>query len=327
MSEVIAKRELLTQEEIEALLHGVEDVAEDLDPDGPAAADVKPYDLSSQDRVVKGRLPTLELVNEKFARLIKTSLYNLLRYPIDIGVGGVQVMKFSEYLQTLYVPTSINLVKIKPFVGVGLVVIDAKLVFRLVDQFFGGTSTQASPEGREFTPTETRIIRRVLECVFADLTQAWKGVLPIEITQVGAEVNPSLLNTFSANEIVLVNTYMAELDNGAGEIQLALPYAMLEPHRELLESAGQGKASEVDRRWVPNLERRILDARVTINCAIAQRDISLKEVLRLRAGDVIAVDVPDHHLVEANGIPAFMAKLGNARGNLALEFHEPFVSH
>ncbi|NJN50995.1 MAG: flagellar motor switch protein FliM [Gammaproteobacteria bacterium] len=323
----MSKRELLTQEEIEALLHVVDEGAVDADPDGPVAADVKTYDLASQDRVVKGRLPTLELVNEKFARLFKVSLNNLLRYPVDIGVGGVQIMKFSEYLQTLYVPTSINLIRVKPFAGTALAVMDAKLVFRLVDQFFGGSGTQASAEGRDFTPTESRIIRRVLECVYADLVQAWKGVLPIDIQQLGSEANPSLLNAFSANEIVLVNTYNAELDNGGGEIHLTLPYAMLEPYRELLESSGQGKASEVDKRWVPNLERRLLDARVNINCAIAERQISLKEVLRLREGDVIPIDVPDSHLVEANGVPAFMAKLGNARGNLALEFQEPYVLH
>ncbi len=327
MPDVTLKRELLTQEEIEALLKGVEEVDVDVDVDSPVNAEVKSYDLASQDRVVKGRLPTLELVNEKFARLFQSGLFNLLRYPADIGVGGVQILKFSEYVQSLYVPTSINVVRVKPFAGVGLVVIDAKLVFRLVDQFFGGTGGQAAAEGRDFTPTESRIIRRVLDCVYADLVTAWKGTLPIEIQQIGAEANPSLLNAFSGNEIMLVNTYSVELENGGGEIHLTLPYAMLEPYRELLERSGQNKTSEVDKRWSPNLERRLLDARVSINCSIAERQISLKEVLRLRAGDVIPIDVPDAHLVEANGVPTFMAKLGNARGNLALEYQEPIVSH
>jgi flagellar motor switch protein FliM len=327
MSEIIAKRELLTQDEIEALLHGVDEGDVDLQVDGSTQGEVKPYDLASQDRVVKGRLPTLELINEKFARVFKNSLYNLLRYPADIGVGGIQIMKYAEYVQTLYVPTSINVIRVKPLLGAALLVLDAKLVFRLVDQFFGGGGRQSNPEGREFTPTENRIVRRVLDCVYADLVQAWKGILPIEIQQTGTEVNPSLLNVFGPNDIMLSNTYNVEFENGGGEIHLVLPYAMLEPHRQILESAGQAKASEVDRRWVPNLERRLLDARVSINCAIAERDISLKDVLRLREGDVIPLDVPDVHVVEVNGVPAFVAKLGNSRGNLALEYQEPFVIH
>jgi len=326
MDAATAKRELLTQEEIDALLKGVGsgdvDTGEMVD-----SADVKPYDLASQDRVVRGRLPTLELVNEKFARFFRGTLYNLMRQATEIGAGGIQIMKYSEYAQSLYVPTSINLIRIKPLSGIAMLVLDAKFVVRLVDHFFGGDGRQVKAEGRDFTPTELRIISRVLEGIFGDLTLAWKGVLPIEIQYLGSEVNPALVNIVGPGEIMVVNSFHVELPSGGGEIQLTFPYAMLEPHRELLESSAQGKASEVDRRWQPNLERRLLDAKVALHCAIAEQELTLKDVLRLREGDVIGVDMPDQHVVYANGVPAFLAKLGNSRGNLALEYQDAIVSH
>jgi flagellar motor switch protein FliM len=140
-------------------------------------------------------------------------------------------------------------------------------------------------------------------------------------------VNPSLVNVVGADEIMVVNSFQVELDGSGGEIHFVFPYAMLEPHRERLENQGHSKTTEVDRNWLPNLQRRLLQAEVTVNCAIAERSLSLKEVLRLKEGDVIPVDMPDSHLVYANEVPAFYAKLGNSRGNLALEYQEPFVSN
>lgn len=320
----MANRELLSQEEIDALVKGAGDaVVDDTEPGFESSS----YDLASQDRVVRGRLPALELINEKFARFFKTSLYNLMRHSADIGVGGIQIMKYREYVQGLYVPTSMNILRIKPMTGVAMCVLDAKLVVRLVDRFFGGDGRQIKFEGREFTPTEHRIIVRLLEAALEDLKQAWKSAMPIEIQVIASEVNPSLVNVVGADEIIVVNSFHVEIEGGGGEVHFVFPYAMLEPHREGLESSGRGKTTEVDRNWSPNLQRRLLHAEVTVNCAVAQRSLSLKEVLRLKEGDVIPVDMPDAHLVFANGVPAFYAKLGNSRGNLALEYQDAFVAN
>ena len=320
----MANRELLTQEEIDALVRGAGETA---DAESAEQIETTSYDLASQDRVVRGRLPTLELINEKFARFFKSSLYDLMRHAADIAVGGIQIMKYREYVQGLYVPTSMNVLRIKPMTGVALCVLDAKLVVRLVDRFFGGDGRQIKFEGREFTPTEQRIIGRLVEAALEDLKRAWKPAMPIEIQVLASEVNPSLVNVIGADEIVVVNSFHVELDGSAGEIHFVFPYAMLEAQRERLDNSGQGKTTEVDRNWMPNLERRLLQAEVSVNCAIAQRNLSLKEVLRLKEGDVIAVDMPDVHLVYADDVPAFYAKLGNSRGNLALEYQEPFVSN
>jgi flagellar motor switch protein FliM len=143
----MAVQDLLSQDEIDALLHGVDDGLVETETDADPAS-VKSYDLTSQDRIVRGRMPTLEMINERFARYTRISMFNLLRRSADVAVGGVQVMKFGEYVHSLYVPTSLNLVKMKPLRGTSLFILDAKLVFKLVDNFFGGDGRHAKIEGR-----------------------------------------------------------------------------------------------------------------------------------------------------------------------------------
>ena len=156
----MAVQDLLSQDEIDALLHGVDDGLVETEADAEPGS-VKSYDLTSQDRIVRGRMPTLEMINERFARYTRISMFNMLRRSADVAVGGVQVMKFGEYVHSLYVPTSLNLVKMKPLRGTALFILDAKLVFKLVDNFFGGDGRHAKIEGREFTPTELRVVRMV----------------------------------------------------------------------------------------------------------------------------------------------------------------------
>ncbi|MGM0633465.1 MAG: flagellar motor switch protein FliM, partial [Pseudomonadota bacterium] len=149
-------QDLLSQDEIDALLHGVDDGDVDTDED-LAPGEVRSYDLTSQDRIVRGRMPTLEMINERFARYTRISLFNLMRRSAEVSVNGVQINKFGEYLHTMYVPTSLNLVKFRPLRGTALIVLDARLVFALVDNYFGGDGRHAKIEGREFTPTELRV--------------------------------------------------------------------------------------------------------------------------------------------------------------------------
>ena len=158
----MAVQDLLSQDEIDALLHGVDDGLVDTESDSEPGS-IKSYDLTSQDRIVRGRMPTLEMINERFARYTRISMFNLLRRSADVSVGGVQVMKFGEYVHSLYVPTSLNLVKMKPLRGTALFILDAKLVFKLVDNFFGGDGRHAKIEGREFTPTELRVLLLLTE--------------------------------------------------------------------------------------------------------------------------------------------------------------------
>lgn len=310
-------QDLLSQDEIDALLHGVDDgdvdTYDETDEEG-----VKNYDLASQDRIVRGRMPTLEMINERFARYTRISLFNLMRRNADVSTGGIQIMKFGEYIHTLYVPTSLNLVKVRPLRGTGLFIMDAKLVFKLVDNFFGGEGRHAKIEGREFTPTETRIVQMVLDQVFVDMREAWQAVLKVDFEYLSSEVNPAMANIVSPSEVVVISTFHVELDGGGGELHLALPYSMIEPIREVLDAGVQSDIDDVDERWVNALQEDIKDVYVPVNAMVCRRRISLREVANFKAGDVIPVEMPESLEMTANGIPIYKATMGTRDGKLAL---------
>lgn len=316
-------QDLLSQEEIDALLHGVDEGDVDTDEDIDAG-DARSYDLTSQDRIVRGRMPTLEMVNERFARYTRISLFNLLRRTADVAVGGIQILKFGEYVHSLYVPTSLNMIKLRPLRGTGLFILDAKLVFKLVDNFFGGDGRHAKIEGREFTPTELRVVQMVLRDAFVDLREAWKAILPLDFEFMNAEVNPSMANIVSPSEVVVVSTFHVELDGGGGDIHITLPYSMIEPIRETLDAGLQTDVDDVDERWVNALREDIMSATVDINCTVAQKDISLREIIDLQAGDVLPIEMPEELILTANEIPVFHTKMGMSRGNIALQVIDKF---
>lgn len=314
-------QDLLSQDEIDALLHGVDAGDVETEPD-LEEGEARAYDLTSQDRIVRGRMPTLEMVNERFARYTRISLFNLLRRTADVAVGGIQIMKFGEYIHTLYVPTSLNLVKFRPLRGTGLFIFDAKLVFKLVDNFFGGDGRHAKIEGREFTPTELRVVQMVLDQVFIDLREAWKAIMPIDFEFINAEVNPSMANIVSPSEVVVVSTFHVELDGGGGDLHVTLPYSMLEPIRDVLDSGLQTDVDEVDERWISSLREDVMDARVSLDCTVARKTISVRDILEMESGDIIPIEMPEDLIVKANGIPVFKTQLGQSRGNLALKVME-----
>ena len=315
-------QDLLSQDEIDALLHGVDDgdveTEAEINDEG-----VKPYDLTSQHRVVRGRMPILEMINERFARYTRVSLYNLLRRNCDVALGGIQVTKYGEYINTLYVPTSLNIVKFNPLRGNGLFVLDAKLVFKLVDNFFGGDGRHTKIEGREFTPAELRVVQMVLEESFSNLSEAWKNVYKIEFEHMSTEVNPALANNLlRASEAIIISTFHVELDGGGGDFQIAVPYSMLEPIKELLDAGMKSDLEIHDDRWSKALRREIMDADIDFTCSMFQQRISLRDVVDLEKGDVIPVEMRDHVILKANGIPMFKTKLGTSGGNVALKIDQ-----
>jgi flagellar motor switch protein FliM len=314
-------QDLLSQDEIDALLHGVDDG--DVDTGGDTSAGgVNDYDLTTQDRIVRGRMPTLEMINERFARYTRISMFNLLRRTADVSVGGINIQKFGEYVHTLYVPTSLNMVKFRPLRGTALVVFDAKLVFKLVDNFFGGDGRHAKIEGREFTPTELRVVRIVLEQAFIDMKEAWRAVLPIDFEHVNSEVNPSMANIVSPSEVVVVSSFHVELDGGGGEMHITIPYSMIEPIREMLDAGLQSDSDERDDRWINSLREDIMQASVQLETNFVQSKILLRDIVDLKNGDVIPVELPEEYITNANGVPMFKVDVGQSNGNFALKINE-----
>ena len=210
--------DLLSQDEIDALLHGVDDVEEEDDSPVDNANAVN-FDFSSQDRIVRGRMPTLELVNERFARHLRISLFNMMRRTAEVSINGVQMLKFGEYVHTLFVPTSLNMVRFRPLKGTALITMEARLVFIMVENFFGGDGRyHAKIEGREFTPTERRIIQMLLKIVFEDYHDAWAPVMDAEFEYLDSEVNPAMANIVSPTEVVVISAFHIELDGGGGDL-------------------------------------------------------------------------------------------------------------
>ena len=318
----MAVQDLLSQDEIDALLHGVDDGLVQTD-NAAEPGSVKSYDLTSQDRIVRGRMPTLEMINERFARYTRISMFNMLRRSADVAVGGVQVMKFGEYVHSLYVPTSLNLVKIKPLRGTALFILDAKLVFKLVDNFFGGDGRHAKIEGREFTPTELRVVRMVLEQAFVDLKEAWQAIMEVNFEYINSEVNPAMANIVGPSEAIVVSTFHIELDGGGGDLHVTMPYSMIEPVREMLDAGFQSDLDDQDERWVNALRQDVLDVDVPIGATVARRQLRLRDILHMQPGDVIPVEMPEEMIMRANGVPAFKVKMGSHKGNLALQVIEP----
>lgn len=316
--------DLLSQEEIDALLHGVG--SGDIDTEGDAAladGEAQNYDFTSQDRIVRGRMPTLEMINERFARYFRISLFNMLRRSAEISVGGVQMLKFAEYVHSLFVPTSLNLVKVNPLRGTGLFVFDPKLVFIVVDNYFGGDGRYpAKIEGREFTPTEQRVIQRILQQAFADLTQAWKPVLPVNFEYLNSEVNPQFANIVSPTEVVVVTTFHIELEGGGGSLHVTLPYSMVEPIRDLLDAGVQSDRSEVDDRWRVAIREEMKGAPIEMSSMLAETTISMRDLMNLKPGDVIPIEFPELVTLRAEDIPVFRGRFGVSQGNRAIKITE-----
>ncbi len=313
--------DLLSQDEIDALLHGVSggDVETETDEDIPEG-EIRGYDFGSQDRIVRGRMPTLEMINERFARYFRISLFNMLRRAGEISVSGVQMLKFAEYVHSLFVPTSLNLVRVKPLRGTALFVLEPKLVFALVDNFFGGGGRfHTKIEGREFTPTELRVIQMVLEIAFEDLMQAWKPVLDLAFDCQGSEVNPHFANIVSPTEVVVVNTFRVELDGGGGDLHVTMPYSMLEPIRELLDAGVQSDRTDRDERWTRAIREEMKEAQVELKSLLVETSLSVREINELEAGDIIPIDLPDMVTIEAENTPVFRGKFGIANGSRAVK--------
>jgi len=316
--------DLLSQDEIDALLHGVDDG--DVETEGEEGEEghtgAREYDFNSQERIVRGRMPTLEMVNERLARYFRISLFNFLRRSAEISISGIQVLKFSEYIQSLYVPTNLNVVRFSPLRSRALIVMEPRLVFTAVDNFFGGGGQFYNKvEGREFTPTEMRVIRLIIDLLFKDLKEAWKPVMDLEFEYMNSEVNPQFANIVSPAEIVIVSTIHVELEGGGGDINIAMPYAMIEPIRDLLDAVSSDRG-EVDGSWQEGLRKEVLRSEVALNSLLVEKTMSIKDVMNFKKGDVIPIDMPEKVTLQAEGVSIFKGKVGLSDGNYAIQITE-----
>ena len=312
--------DFLSQDEVDALLRGVTGEVEETDADEDDGSGVRAYNLGTQERIVRGRMPTMELINERFARYLRIGLFNYMHRNAEISVGTIKVQKYSEFVRNLVVPTNLNLVTAKPLRGTGLIVFDPNLVFLVVDNMFGGDGRfHTRVEGRDFTATEQRIIMGMLNTVFAEYERAWAPVYALKLEYLRSEMNSQFANIATPSEIVVSTVFSLELGGAQADMHICFPYSMLEPIRETLYSTMQSDHITRDKRWIGTMTRQLKTAEVKLTCNLGHATVSLRDIVNMRVGDVIPLDVEELIRAEVDGVPVLEGHYGVHNGQYAIK--------
>ncbi|WP_101049026.1 flagellar motor switch protein FliM [Macromonas nakdongensis] len=310
----------LSQDEIDALLEGVTGESQKLAKEDFPTDGVRSYDLSSQERIVRGRMPTMEVINERFARNLRVGLFNFIRRSPEISVGTVQVQKYSMFLRELVVPTNFNIMAVRPLRGSGLIVCEPTLLFGVIDSLFGGSGKfHTRIEGRDFSPTEQRVINRMVEVISEEYKKAWKGVYPLELAYQRSEMQPQFANIATPSEIVVSTSFTLEIGDLTGSLHICIPYSTLEPIRDLLYSTSQGDSMEVDRRWVKLLSQEIQAAEVELVAELANTGATIEQLLAMKVGDFIELERERIIQAKVDGVPILECEYGTHNGKYALK--------
>ena len=312
--------EILSQADVDALLMGEFGEAPAAESESDVSGGVKAYNLATQDRIVRGRMPTLEVIHERFARNLRLGLFNLTRRTPEIAVGPVRLIKFGEFVKNLVVPTNLNMVNVKPLRGTGLMIFDPNLVFLVIDNLFGGDGRfHVRVEGREFTSTEQRVIQRLLNTTMDELEKAWEPVHPLKFEYIRSEMNTQFANIANPSEIVMVASFTIEMGAAGGEFYICLPYSMIEPIKGLLSENLGGDRMEFDERWVSFLSNQVAVSDVTLVANLAEVETTVKQLLELKIGDTLPIAIPN--LIKANveGVPLLECSYGIHNDKYALK--------
>ncbi|AUL47363.1 flagellar motor switch protein [Bordetella trematum] len=316
----MAYESFLSQDEVDALLAGVTGESDDKqrqpnEEEGPRA-----YDLSSPDRVVRRRMQTLELINERFARTMRHVLLNFMRRSADITVGSIKILKYADFERNLPVPSNLNMIQMKPLRGTALFTYDPSLVFLVIDSLFGGDGRyHTRVEGRDFTTTEQRIIRRLLNLTLESYGKSWEPVYPIEFEYVRSEMHTKFASITGNNEVVVVSSFHIEFGATGGDLNICLPYSMIEPVRDLLTRPLQDTAlEEVDQRWAQQLSRQVRSADIDLVAEFGRIPATIGMLMNLKPGDVLPLDIPQTLTAHVDGVPLMECGYGVFNGRYAL---------
>ena len=313
----------LSQEEVDALLEGVTGESQKLVEEDAEHGEVRNYNISSQERIVRGRMPTMEIVNERFARNLRQGLFNFIRRSPEVSVGPVSVQRYSAFLRELAVPTNFNIVAIRPLRGSGMIVCEPSLVFGVIDTLFGGIGKfQSRIEGRDFSATEQRVINRLVDVIAEEYKKAWKGIYPLELEYQRSEMQPQFVTIATPSEIVISTSFQLEIGDIAGSIHFCFPYSTLEPIRDVLYSSTQGDSVEVDKRWVNVLTREIQAAEVTLVAHLATAEATVERLLSLKKGDFIELEKAPRIQATVDGVPIFECNYGTHNAKYAIRIEK-----
>ena len=313
----------LSQEEVDALLEGVTGESQKEVEQPAQKGEVRGYDISSQERIVRGRMPTVEIVNERFARNLRLGLFNFIRRTPEVSVGAIAVQRFGAFLRELAVPTNFNIVAVRPLRGNGLIVCEPSLIFGVIDTLYGGSGKfQTRIEGRDFSTTEHRVISRLVTVITEEYKKAWKGIYPIELEYQRSEMQPQFANIATPSEIVISTSFQLEIGEISGSIHFCIPYATLEPIRDVLYSSTQGDSLEVDRRWVNVLKREIQAVEVTMVAELARTNTTVEQLLAMKPGDFIELEREPRIQARIDGVPLFECQYGTHNAKYAVRIEK-----
>jgi len=313
---------VLSQDEVDALLRGVEvgDVETDTKAAEPGA--VRSFDLASQERIIRGRMPGLEMANERFARFFRNSISSMIMKFVDVNIHGIEMVKFSEFMKTIPMPSSINIFRMEPLKGYSLFVVEAPMVFGFIECFFGGASAKyVKSEGRYFTLIEQKVIKKLVLTALDDMAEAWKGIEQIRPEHTGSEMNPQFVTIVTPTEVVIKIEIHVEVEEFVGKIFFCIPYSMVEPVKEKLFSGIQADKCEADHRWISRLREILLESYVDVVAEIGKTHITVGDMMNLEVGNVIVLgrSAPEDISVKVEDVAKFKGSAGFSRGNQAVK--------
>ena len=312
-------QQILSQDEVDALLQGITGESQKLETEEVKHEAIRDYNIGGQERIVRGRMPTMEIVGERFARNIRLGMFNFIRKSPEVSIGGTKVIKYSAFLREIVVPTNFNIVQIKPLRGSGLIVCDPSLVFAVIDALYGGTGKYHTRiEGRDFSPTEMRVIQRLVECIITEYRKAWQGIYPLELEYQRSEMQPQFCNVASPTEVVVASSFTMEVGETSGTVHICLPYSTLEPIRDVLYSAMQGEG-ETDRRWIKLLRSQLQAADLPVVAELATARATVEQLLSFKPGDFIELDLQQMIQAKVDGVPVFDCSYGTSNGRNAIK--------
>ena len=319
--------EVLSQGEVDALLRGVGDgdIETETDEAPEEVSGIVPYDLTSQEKIIRGRLPTLDIINQLFSRLFKNTFSTLMRKSVNVSTVSTDTIKFGDFIRSLPVPSSLHIFRMEPLRGHGLIVVESKLVFAVVDTFFGGSGAkEAKITERDFSAIEIRMTKSVVLSVLEDLEKAWRPVHTVTTNFVRSEVNPQFAAIVPPTDIVLVILFEIEMENISGTLTICLPYAAIEPVIPKLKAQFQSEELEVDQVWVRRLRAELLSTEIEIIAELGGTQITPEELMHFKVGDTLILgnDVTDPLILKVEGNPKFKGFPGVSRGNKAIQITE-----
>jgi flagellar motor switch protein FliM len=327
----------LSQDEIDALLDGVPPEATEAPAwtaRGPSARGISngigavtgSFDVANAGRFNNGHLPTLALVNERFVDLFDKALYQFTGRHATVTVEATTVTKYATFVTALSTPSSLNIVRMGPSLGNALFVFDAGLLYFVIDSLFGGSgSMTATKESRHFTTTEQRLIGRLCEIVFTNYTKAWESTHPMQFELVRSESETRFVNLVGPDDAVLVYGFAIESGPSRGRFQICMPLDGIDPIRDVIMREVREKTTMTDTRWSERLAAQVAAAEIELVANLASVPVTCKELLEMKVGDVIVLDIKPSIVACADGIPVLRCRYGNADGRYAIRVEEVIV--